>query len=170
MSRDKIINVAAGELGTKESPPDSNCTNYGEWFGENGQKWCAIFVSWVFYHAGYPLGPIDTSKGFSSCQSGYNHWHQNGEIVTDPKPADIVLFDWNQNGHCDHTGIFFKWIKKGLSFYTYEGNTSVGNDSDGGEVMKRIRYMRSVKAFVSPEVLKQDVVGLDGNQFNQIWQ
>ena len=107
MSRQTIINVAAAEVGTKESPPDSNLTKYGAWFGLNGEKWCAIFVSWVYAHAGYPLGDIDTNRGYSSCQSGYEHWKLTGELTDDPQMGDIVLFDWDGDGHCDHTGIFF---------------------------------------------------------------
>ena len=101
-------------------------------FGENGVQWCAIFVSWVFDHADYPLGNIDTDKGYSSCQDGYNHWKKTGELTETPQMGDIVLYDWNEDGHCDHTGIFLKWIEEGKIFQSYEGNTSVGNDSDGG--------------------------------------
>ena len=32
MSRQTIINVAAEQVGVKESPAGSNCTKYGEWF------------------------------------------------------------------------------------------------------------------------------------------
>lgn len=153
MSRDEIISLAAEQVGITESPPDSNCTKYGRWFGLDGNKWCAMYVSWVFDQAGYPLGYIDTDKGFSSCQSGYEHWHRTGEITANPRPGDIVLFDWDHDGHCDHTGIFLKWIDAGFTFNSYEGNTSHGNNSNGGEVMLRLRYKSSVKAFVSPEVL-----------------
>jgi hypothetical protein len=153
MSRQKVIEVAASQLGVKESPPDSNKTKYGEWYGENGVQWCAIFVSWVFDQARSPLGHIDTDKGYASCQDGYLHWQRTHELTTTPQEADIVLYDWNLDGHCDHTGIFFKWLEEGVSFQSYEGNTSVGNDSDGGEVMLRTRTVRYVKAFVSPKVL-----------------
>jgi hypothetical protein len=153
MSRQTIISVAAKEVGTTENPPGSNKTKYGEWFGENGVKWCAIFVSWVYYHAGDPLGYIDTGKGYSNCQDGYEHWKKNGELTTKPQMGDIVLFDWNEDGHCDHTGIFYQWIEAGKSFQSYEGNTSVGSNSDGGEVMLRTRNMKCVETFVSPKVI-----------------
>ena len=155
MSRDQIINLAASQVGTKESPPDSNCTKYGKWFGVNGQKWCAAFVSWVYFHAGYPLGSIDTELGYSNCESGYRHWAKTMELTEDPRPGDIVLFDWEHDGICNHTGIFLKWNENGSVFQSFEGNTSTGNNSNGGEVMLRIRNKTSVKAFVSPKVLDQ---------------
>jgi len=154
MSRQAIINIAASQLGTKESPPGSNKTKYGEWYGENGVKWCAIFVSWVFNEAGCPLGKIDSPKGYSSCQNGYEHWKKTGELTAKPQMGDIVLFDWNEDGHCDHTGIFYQWIEEGKSFHSYEGNTSVGSESDGGAVMLRTRNMKYVHAFASPKVIK----------------
>jgi len=153
MSRQTIIDVAAEQVGTKENPPGSNRTKYGEWFGENGLKWCAIFVSWVYAQAGYPLGQIDSNKGYSSCQDGYDHWKKSGELTSHPKMGDIVLYDWNEDGHCDHTGIFYQWITEGKSFQSYEGNTSVGSDSDGGEVMLRNRNLKYVETFVSPKIL-----------------
>lgn len=153
MPRKAIIDVAAGEVGTKESPAGSNKTKYGEWFGLNGEKWCAIFVSWVYYRAGCPLGYIDTAKGYSNCQSGFEHWNADGELTADPQIGDIVLYDWNDDGHCDHTGIFYKWIEEGKSFQSYEGNTSIGSNSNGGAVMLRNRDKKYVKAFASPKVL-----------------
>jgi len=156
MSRQTIIAVAAAEVGTKENPPGSNRTKYGQWFGLDGYKWCAMFVSWVYFKSGYPLGYIDTDKGFSSCQSGYDHWLKTGELTDVPQMGDIVLYDWNEDGHCDHTGIFYQWIQEGISFQSYEGNTSIGSDSDGGAVMLRNRNKKYVKGFASIKALNMD--------------
>ncbi|SHN07421.1 CHAP domain-containing protein [Mucilaginibacter sp. OK098] len=149
MSRQTIINVAAAEVGTKEYPAESNCTKYGEWFGLNGAKWCAIFVSWVYAKALHPLGYIDMPKGYAGCQAGYEHWKKLDLLTDTPQMGDIVLYDWDNDDHCDHTGIFFQWTVEGQTFESYEGNTSVGNNSNGGEVMLRTRNMGSVKAFAS---------------------
>ena len=154
MNREIIIRKATAEDGTKEDPPETNKTKYGEWYGLNGVKWCAIFVSWVYKEAGVPLGMIDSHKGFHYCQSAYNHWKRMGELTKDPKAGDIVLFDWQGDGHCDHTGIFEGWIDEHKTkFHSWEGNTSAGNDNDGGKVMRRTRSRSVVKAFVSPKVL-----------------
>src|SRR5262245_32130016 len=46
--REKALERAINEIGTKESPPESNLTPYGDWYGEDGVPWCAIFVSWAY--------------------------------------------------------------------------------------------------------------------------
>ena len=164
MSRQLILDIAAAENGYTENPSGSNMTKYGAWYGLNGQPWCAIFVSWVYDKAGHPLGSIDTAKGYHYCPSAYNHWRNTGEITTSPTPGDIVLYDWNGDGFCDHTGIFVKWLDGGHTFQAREGNTSGGNNSNGGEVMLRTRLVTSVRAFVSPKVL--DAIITQSGEFN----
>ncbi len=158
MSRQLIINTAAAENGTKEAPPGTNLTKYGTWYNLNGVPWCAIFVSWVYDKAGYPLGKIDSPKGYHYCPSASNYWKRNNNITTSPQPGDIVLFDWNGDGTCDHTGIFLKWIVEGKTFSSWEGNTSFGNDSDGGQVMLRTRSKSTVKAFVNTGLFESQIV------------
>lgn len=149
MSRQSIIDTAAAENKTKESPANSNRTKYGAWFGYDGASWCAMFVSWVYHTAGHPLGMVETPKGFKYCPAGYNFWKASNQLTANPQPGDIVLFDWNGDGTCDHTGIFIRWIEEGKTFTSWEGNTAIGNDSDGGEVMMRTRKKSVVRAFVN---------------------
>ncbi len=158
MSRQSIIDTAATENGTTESPPNSNKTKYGKWYGLDGVKWCAIFMSYVYNKAGHHLERIDTFNGYQSCQSGYNFWKRNNCIVREPQPGDIVLYDWGGDGICDHTGIFVKWMDAGKTILqAWEGNTEKGNDSDGGKVMLRERRRSAVRAFVTPKVLNEPV-------------
>ena len=147
----KIIEIATAEIGTKEDPPDSNKTKYGKWFGYDGVRWCATFVSWVYFHAGFPLGKIGYSKGFAGCQTAIEHFRKTGEITTTPQPGDIVLFDWQGDKRFDHTGIFVNQINSKY-FESIEGNTSFSNQSNGGEVMKRQRAYHNC-IFVHPKVL-----------------
>jgi len=148
----KIIQIAKGELGNSENPPNSNLTKYGEWFGWNGVAWCAQFVSWCYAHAGCQLPNIGFSKGFAGCQTGYNYFLKNKWITTNPQEGDIVLFDWNGDHRYDHTGLFVRWVdeQKGV-FESIEGNTSLTNDSNGGKVMIRNRN-KSVAVFVHPHI------------------
>ncbi len=135
MSRQSILTTAATQDGIKESPANSNKTKYGQWYGLDGVKWCCIFVSWVYNHAGNPLEAIDNPNGYQSCQSGYNFWKRNNRIVREPQSGDIVLYDWTGDGICDHTGIFVKWLDAAkTTFQAWEGNTAQKNDSDGGHV------------------------------------
>lgn len=146
---DKIINVAEREIGYIEAP--SNRTKYGKWFGVDGVPWCAAFVSWCYSQAGFQLPNIGFPKGFLGCMTGVEYFKKNNQITTSPQPGDIVFFDWNQDRRFDHVGIFAGKIDN-KTFETIEGNTSLKNQSNGGQVMKRVReYGKSV--FVHPKVL-----------------
>lgn len=134
----KIVEIAIAEIGTVEIPPNSNKTKYGKWFGFDGVAWCAMFVSWCYFQAGKPLPKIGYSKGFAGCQTGHAYFKKMGWITETPVSGDIVLYDWNGDGRYDHTGIFEAWITN-ISFTAIEGNTAVGNDSNGGKVMRRER-------------------------------
>lgn len=151
---DLVVNTAKVEIGTKEEPANSNIQKYGEWFGFNGVPWCAIFVSWCYHHAGYPLGNIGWKKGFAGCMIGVQHFKKHNEVIEaiDVKPGDIVFFDWNGDKRYDHVGIFVKRISAEY-FETIEGNTSYTNQSNGGEVMLRKRKYDNNVLFVHPKVL-----------------
>jgi len=149
--REEIISIATKELGYKESPPNSNLNKYGEWYGLNGVAWCAIFVSWVYDQAGVPLGNVDRPNGYQYCPSALAFWKRHDNVTVQPAMGDIVLFDWNGDNRADHTGIFKRWIdSEKKSFECIEGNTSPSNNSNGGEVMLRVRKISQVAAFVNP--------------------
>jgi len=139
----KIIEVAIKEIGVTEKPKNSNNTKYGAWFGLQNLPWCAIFVSWCYATAGKPLPNIGFAKGFAGCQTGYDYFRRKGWLITDPQEGDIVLFDWNGDSRYDHTGLFVKWVDT-VHFETIEGNTSLTNQSNGGQVMRRIRTNKNV--------------------------
>jgi hypothetical protein len=138
-----IVEIALKEVGNKESPINSNKTKYGKWFGLDGVAWCGMFVSWCYAQAGNQLPSIGFSKGFAGCQTAVVYFKKNKQITKEPKPGDIVFFDWNGDGRYDHTGIFVSWIDS-THFNTIEGNTSLKNQSNGGQVMKRIRDIKNV--------------------------
>lgn len=139
----EIVRIAEKEIGQGEKPLNSNKTKYGKWFGFDGVAWCAMFVSWCYAQAGFPLPKIGFSKGYAGCQTAVAYFKKNKMIVESPKCGDIVFFDWNGDGRYDHTGIFVKWLDD-KTFETIEGNTAVGNDSNGGMVMRRKRNKKNV--------------------------
>jgi cell wall-associated NlpC family hydrolase len=145
----KIVDIARKEIGTVESPLNSNKTVYGEWFGLNGVAWCGIFVSWVYHMAGVVLPKIGFSKlGFAGCQTAVAYWKKAGKVTNKPVAGDIVFFDWNGDGRYDHTGIYVRHLND-TQFESIEGNTSLTNQSNGGQVMLRKRnYRRAI--FVHP--------------------
>ncbi len=85
MTRTKIIQIAKQELGTKESPANSNKTKYGKWYGLDGNAWCAMFVSWVFDQAGIRLTVGQTKKGYHHCQSAHNIWKTKQRLTKNPQ-------------------------------------------------------------------------------------
>lgn len=137
-----ILQIAGREIGYFETPPNSNKTKYGRWFGLDGLPWCAIFISWVYAKAGNPIKGFGFTNGFAGTQTMYALAKQRGLIVTDPKPGDIVLFDFNNDMRCDHCGIFQQHARPNY-FYSIEGNTSHANNTNGGYVMRRSRAYKN---------------------------
>jgi hypothetical protein len=152
MKGDDIIAIAKNEIGYTESPADSNLTKYGEWFKLNGQPWCAIFASWCYDQAGVPLENIGFLHGYAGVQTGVNHFKATNQMTISPIAGDLVFYDWQGDGHYDHTGLFSEDF--GDHFEAVEGNTSLGNQSNGGEVMLRERHYTNV-LFAHPNVLNE---------------
>lgn len=152
MKAQKVIDIAFNEVGQLENPANSNKTKYGKWFGFDGVAWCGIFCSWAYAQAGTPLPKIGFTKGFAGCQTAVAHFKETGETTNSPQIGDLVFFDWNLDGRYDHVGIFNGWKIKDKEFYTIEGNTSLANQSNGGQVMSRTRKTGGT-LFVHPKVL-----------------
>jgi hypothetical protein len=139
--------TAQAEVGQQESPANSNMTQYGQWYGMNGQPWCAIFCTWADQTGQNPY-----SKSFDKG----NRWAyvpfvvddarngRNGLTVTSsPKPGDLVCFDWGWDGEYDHIGLVLTSPDASGNFTTIEGNTSTSDNSNGGQVMQRTRNRNS---------------------------
>jgi cell wall-associated NlpC family hydrolase len=138
--RRKMLAEAVSHLGEKESPFGSNICRFSKWYGLTG-PWCAMFVSYCGVRAG--LTAFERASHWAYCPymvsdalAGRNGLRARGKNEA-PQPGDIVLFDWGGDGVADHVGIFERGSRS--SFSSIEGNTSVGNDSNGGEVMRRQR-------------------------------
>src|SRR5215472_4567375 len=141
--RSKALQKAITQIGIKESPPNSNITPYTKWYGMTG-PWCAMFVTWSFEQVGDSPSFVK-GKNYAYVPYIVNDARakRNGLSVTSsPIAGDLVCFDWNYDGVFDHVGLFEAW-KQGssTSFSSIEGNTANGNNSDGGEVMRRDRTL-----------------------------
>ena len=119
--------------------------------GQNGVPWCAIFVSYCFYSAGLPL-KISNSLGFAYCPSGVSWFRQNGKFIdkNSPQPGDVVFFSWYGDGVADHVGIV-ESLGSGENIITIEGNTAIGDDSNGGQVMRRTRVRSYILGYGRPD-------------------
>lgn len=138
---DDVLRVASSTVGEVESPPNSNRTRFCDWYGLTG-PWCAMWVSWVFHHAGLPL-PASTSKGFAYTPAGAAWFQKQGRWTTHPARGHVVFFDFPGDGvnRISHVGIV-ESVRANGAVLTIEANTSPGNGGsqrDGGGVYRRVR-------------------------------
>lgn len=144
-TKEAVVQIARWQIGVTESPSGSNRTKYGEAYGLDGYAWCVMFVWWVFKEAGFNL------KKTASCTMLARAYKEAGQWVTSGyKPGDIAMFDFdgNMNGETEHCGIV---VDVGPDYIiTVEGNTSVGNNSNGGAVMERRRPLKVVTGACRP--------------------
>jgi hypothetical protein len=149
----KALAEARKLIGTKEDPPGSNRTLFGAWFGENGVPWCNIFISYCFaIGAGYTIaggfgGTGCTEHGCSFVPTTEAWLRSAGMWLgrVEPRPGDLAIYNWG-GGEPDHIGIVDRSTGKGM-FTAIEGNTAIGDDSNGGEVMRRERRLAQVEGF-----------------------
>jgi hypothetical protein len=146
----RALAEALRHVGVRESPPGSNRTMFGRWFGVDGVPWCAIFASYCYdVGAGVVLcrgwhGAGVAPRGVAYVPTLGAWLKATGRVVETPQPGDLAIFDWD-GGLPDHVGLVIR--RRGDELDTVEGNTAVGNDSDGGEVMRRARKVAQVAVF-----------------------
>jgi hypothetical protein len=156
--RVKALNDAISRIGETENPPGSNRSPASIWYGLIG-AWCAMSVTKSYVTAGSKAWI--RGKYYAYCPYVYFDamaGKNNLTITTKPQPGDIVLYDWGTPDRvAKHIGLFEGWLpgSEGTSgrFTAIEGNTSHGNNSNGGKQMRRgqgsdVRSMSMVLAFV----------------------
>lgn len=77
-----IEKATNANLDVKSSPNNgsNNYTKYGKWYGDNGQLWCAQFISWCAYKACEKH--LEAHKdGFETQGNGTIKYKRNGEYV-----------------------------------------------------------------------------------------
>lgn len=140
-----VLDLAQQQVGTVESPANSNRQKYGAWFGWNGVAWCNIFLSWLYWHVGSPFPAIQTPKGCAyvptmvSAAIRYGQWRPVGTYT--PKPGDMIVFKFTNRP--DHIGIVKAVLPDGR-IWTIEGNTNAAGSRTGGgvwEVYRRTRIL-----------------------------
>lgn len=156
----KVMDTAIKYLGVKEYPPDSNNVVFNtDYYGRKvsgNYPWCCAFVWDVFRMAGA------SSLFYGGRKTAYcpyvETWGKSNGLtvpINSGRYGDIVLFDWQHNGEADHIG-FIESQKPNGSYITIEGNTAVGNDSNGGEVMRRIRPQTTILCIIRPKYEEDD--------------
>ena len=154
MKKGELVVAKAKEfLGVKENPANSNNvifnTHYYGYdvFGHN-YPWCVTFVWDVFRQCGLSEYFYDGKKT-ASC-GAVRTWGARVGIIygsyDNAQAGDLILFDFDKDGKSDHIGIIEKFEND--KFITIEGNTSTNNDSNGGEVMRRIRNPYTIDCII----------------------
>ena len=156
MTAERVLDIARGELGTRESPANSNKVKYNTWYygrevSGSAYPWCMAFVQWVFAQAGVPL-PIKTA----SCGALMNAAKKSSQWATkDCRPGDVVIYDFPGGAATDHTGIIEKVLPTGV--VAIEGNTSQsGSQSNGGMVCRKTRPYSQIVGVVRPKFEEDD--------------
>lgn len=147
MTVSKLISTARKYIGVKESPPNSNKCIFTQMYGVI-TAWCVIFVWYLFAECGASKLLYDGKK-VASC-SVLMGWAKSNKlwITKGYKPGDLLLYDWNGDGKPEHIGICT--AVSGSTLIAIEGNTAIGNDSNGGQVMERTRKLSQVLGAVRP--------------------
>lgn len=149
----KALKYLIQRTGLKEHPAGSNRCEVSVWYGLIG-PWCAMTGMWAYEHVGSKVFNKANGKRYGwAYVPNIVHDARNGAhglvLTHDPKPGCGIAYDWTHNGVADHWGTFEKWISRNKgTFYAREGNTAVGNDSNGGQLMRRARTLTQVQAFI----------------------
>ena len=150
----ELLEIARRQIGTKESPPNSNNVRYNTWYygrevSGAAYPWCMVFVQWVFDQAGVKL-PVRTA----SCGALMRAAQSAGCWATgDYRPGDVVIYDFPGGAATDHCGIVE--AVDGTYISAIEGNTSSTSDADGGAVERRARKFSQIVGAVRPSYDKE---------------
>lgn len=142
--RARILEVAQGEVGNIEATNrnDGEILKYARYFRRGSEAWCDDFVSWVNTLAGNPMNDYN-------CETTKRTMISEGRWKgkTNPRPGDIVLFDWDGDRQADHIGIV-KSVNRDGTFTTIEGNTSKSGKHEG--VWEKTRTLDTILGFGNP--------------------
>lgn len=141
-TRERALAAAQADIGYVET--GNNDTFYGRWYGMNYQPYCAMAVSYWYEVDAGGSSSFQQGSAYSYCPymlADARAGHRGLSITKDPRPGDVVLFDFGWDGVADHVGLFESG--NATSFKTVEANTSPegssGSQSNGGGVYRRNR-------------------------------
>lgn len=152
-SASQILTLAKKEIGTKESPSNSNnikynTAYYGKAVSGSQYSWCAVFCWWIFRVAKISDLFCGGDK-IAYCPSIYDWYKKKGQTVSgNYKPGDLIFFDFDANGIANHIGICESF--DGTYITTIDGNTGTDNESNGGAVMRRKRHKKYICGAARP--------------------
>jgi len=169
----KLLSVAAAELGTSESPPNSNRVKYNTAFygrevSGSAYPWCCAFVWWCFTEAGAP--ELFYGGGKTAGCTTLMTYHKNaGQFITSGyRPGDLVLYNWSGNSSiAEHIGIV-ETIIDSRTLTAIEGNTSVASNDNGGNVMRRRRTSDYIIGAIRPAYETEEEIDMTLNELTSL--
>ena len=150
----QIIDKALSYVGTYDGGNNNvifNTHYYGKAVSGSAYPWCCAFVWDIFRMCG-ASDIFNGGEPTAYCPTVLN-WGKNSGLTVNKangQYGDIVLFDWNGDGVADHIGLIISKNADG-SYTTVEGNTANSNYSNGGWVLKMIRYQWQIIGIVRPK-------------------
>ena len=158
-TRSKVVNLAKSWLGKNEKDGSYKeiIDIYNSYKGKfprgtkmkYGWSWCACTWSAVAIKLGYTdIMPIEIScKYLIDRAKDMGIWQENDAYV--PKPADAILYDWDDNGSGDNTGnpdhVGIVEVVSGNKITAIEGNCSKA-------VKRRVMSVngRYIRGYITP--------------------
>ncbi len=123
VTAEQTVALAASQVGIAETATNNvkyNTEYYGSAVSGSAFSWCCVFVWWLFHSLDADALYYGGEKT-ASCTTLYNWAKAAGlAIYGDYQPGDIVFYDWDKSGDCDHVGIVER--VDGNTVYTIEGN------------------------------------------------
>lgn len=130
-----VLELAETQLGYQESirnyvmsgDETKGYTRYGAWYGIPYGDWCAMFVSFCLNYAEVEGLPLDCNcQNWIETLSGEKLDLYRTKDVYDPRPGDLIFFDWTGDGRANHVGLVksLEETENGIVLTTLEGNSS----------------------------------------------
>lgn len=131
-----LIMVAESQLGYTESTLNyaiasdqtiKGYTRYGAWYGIPYGDWCAMFISFCLHYAQIPWSAFPYSCHCVVWTNeldalGLFHRVDDEKDQYQPKPGDLIFFDYDLDGRSDHAGIIVGFNYEAGTIITIEGN------------------------------------------------
>ena len=164
-----LIDIALAQLGTKESPAGSNNVRYntayygrevydGLW--DTKFPWCVTLLWWCFREAGASALFYGGEKT-ASCRTLLGYYRARGQAVTDGdyQPGDLIFYNFQGGSDPEHVGLCESF--GGATVVSIEGNTGIGNDANGGAVMRRSRTLGQIVGAARPRYEEGEDMDVD---------
>lgn len=149
----QILEKAKSYIGTKENPANSNNvifnTNYyGRSVSGASYPWCAVFI-WDIFRMCNASHLFYGGKKSAYTPTIAQYYKDNKQWHSSPAIGDLVFYQWSSYTRICHMGIV-ESVNSNGTITVIEGNTSVGNDTNGGSVMRRTRPTTYVRGYGRP--------------------